>query len=170
MKNIKLIVVDVDGTLTDGKIYYDSLGNEMKAFDVKDGMAIAQAGKSGIDMAIITGRSSSIVKKRAEELGVKHIYQGIHSKVEALECILREVQITLDEVMYIGDDINDIEVMNKVRYAACPKDAVKEVKNISDIISIKNGGNGAVREIIEIILKEQGNWTNIIEKYNGVGQ
>lgn len=170
MNNIKLIAMDVDGTLTDGKIYYDSNGNEMKSFDVKDGMAIAQAANNGIELAIITGRKSTIVEKRAKELGVKHIYQGIHSKMQALECILNKLNITLNEVMYIGDDINDIEIMKKVGYTACPVDAVDEIRKISNIISSKCGGNGAVREIIEIVLKKQNKWESIIEKYNGVCQ
>ena len=170
MKNIKLIALDVDGTLTDGKIYYDSNGNEMKAFDAKDGMAISQASKNGIDIAVITGRNSSIVERRAKELGVKHIYQGIHSKVGTLECILNNLKLTFDEVMYIGDDINDIEIMRKVRYSACPIDAVNEVKEISNIISSKGGGEGAVREIIETVLKKQDKWDSIINNYSGVCQ
>lgn len=170
LQNIKLIALDVDGTLTDGKIYYDSNGNEMKAFDVKDGMAISQASKNGIAIAIITGRNSIIVEKRAKELGIKHIYQGINSKVEVIDSIVKQLAITLEEVIYIGDDINDLEVMGKVKYAACPNDAVKEVKEICNIVSIKNGGNGAVREIIEHILKKQRNWINIVEKYNGGSQ
>lgn len=170
MNNIKLIVLDVDGTLTDGKIYYDSNGNEMKAFNVKDGMAIAQAGKNGIDIAIITGRSSDIVERRAKELGIKYLYQGVHSKVDALELILNNLDINLDQIMYIGDDINDIEVMKKVKYAACPKNAVEEIKRISNIISSKDGGDGAVREIIEIVLKKQDKWISIVGKYMGICQ
>lgn len=170
VKDIKLIVLDVDGTLTDGKIYYDSAGNEMKAFNAKDGMAIAQAGKNGIDIAIITGRNSNVVERRAKELGIKHIYQGIDSKVEALECILNKLDINLNQVMYIGDDINDIEIMKKVRYKACPKDAVEEIKNISNIISSKAGGDGAVREVIETVLKKQDKWISIVEKYRGICQ
>ena len=170
MENIRLIVLDVDGTLTDGKIYYDSSGNEIKSFNVKDGMAITQAQNNGIDIAIITGRTSNIVERRAKELGIKYIYQGTHSKVDALKCILNLLNISLDEVMYIGDDINDIDIMKKVKYTACPRDAVQEVKNIANVISLKDGGNGAVREIIEMVLREQGKWTNIIEKYNGFCQ
>lgn len=170
VNNIKLIVLDVDGTLTDGKIYYDSNGNEMKAFNAKDGMAIAQAGKNGIDIAIITGRSSDIVERRAKELGVKYLYQGVHSKVDALELILNNLDINLDQIMYIGDDINDIEVMKKVKYSACPRNAVEEIKRISNIIASKNGGDGAVREIIEIVLKKQDKWISIVEKYMGICQ
>lgn len=170
MKNIKLIALDVDGTLTDGKIYYDGAGNEIKAFNAKDGMAIAQAGKNGIEIAVITGRKSTIVERRAKELGIAHIYQGIHSKVDALNIILDKTNIKYDEVMYIGDDINDIQIMSKVKNAACPNDAVQEVRDICNIISSKNGGNGAVREIIECVLKEQGKWDTIISKYSGGAQ
>lgn len=167
MIDLKLIVLDVDGTLTDGKIYYDNCGNEMKAFNVKDGMAISQAIKSGINVAIITGRKSRIVDLRGKELGIKYIYQGVESKVDALEEILNNLEFNLDETIYIGDDINDIEVMKRVKYCACPIDAANEVKEISNIISSKEGGNGAVREIIEIILKEQKKWGNIVCKYKG---
>lgn len=170
MKNIKLIALDVDGTLTDGKIYYDNVGNEIKAFNAKDGMAIAQAGKNGIEIAVITGRKSTIVERRSKELGIKHIYQGIHSKVDALNMILDRTNIRYDQVMYIGDDINDIKIMSKVKYAACPNDAVQEVKAICNIISNKTGGNGAVREIIESVLKEQGKWDEIISQYSGGAQ
>ena len=133
-------------------------------------MAITQAQNNGIDIAIITGRTSNIVERRAKELGIKYIYQGTHSKVDALKCILNLLNISLDEVMYIGDDINDIDIMKKVKYTACPRDAVQEVKNIANVISLKDGGNGAVREIIEMVLREQGKWTSIIEKYNGFCQ
>lgn len=170
MKDIKLIVLDVDGTLTDGKIYIDSSGNEIKAFNVKDGMAIAQAIKHGIDCAIITGRNSEIVNKRASELGIKHVYQGIHNKKQQLEFILNDLNISKDNCAYIGDDINDLEVMKEVKFSACPSDAVVEIKECSDFISKYNGGNGAVRDIIEYILKKQELWNYIIIKYKGIAQ
>lgn len=170
MNNIKLIILDVDGTLTDGKIYYDNNGNEIKAFNAKDGMAISQAIKNGINISIVTGRRSSIVDRRAKELGIKYVYQGVNSKVEILDKLLCKLQLDINEVMYIGDDINDIEIMKKLKHSACPKDAVEEVKEISEIVSSKNGGEGAVREIIEIILKDQKKWVNIITKYNGISQ
>lgn len=170
MNNIKLIVLDVDGTLTDGKIYYDSCGNEMKAFNVKDGMAISQAIKNGIDVVIITGRKSKIIDRRANELGIKHVYQGVNSKIEVLEFVLDKLKITLNETIYIGDDINDYKVMTKVGYTGCPRDAAKEIKSISNIVSLKNGGDGAVREIIEEVLTNQGKWESIIDKFSGVCQ
>lgn len=170
LNNIKLIILDVDGTLTDGKIYYDNNGNEMKAFNAKDGMAIAQAIKNGIEIAIITGRKSEIVDRRGKELGIKYIFQGIHRKIEALNELIEELHIINDNVMYIGDDINDLEIMKQVKFAACPFDAVNEVKEICDIISSYTGGNGAVREIIENVLKIQGKWDEIVNIYIGINQ
>lgn len=170
MKNIKLIVLDVDGTLTDGKIYIDSLGNEIKAFNVKDGMAIAQAIKNGIECAIITGRTSEIVNKRADELGIKHVYQGIHNKKEQLDFILKDLDINYTNCAYIGDDINDLEVMKQVKFSACPSDAAIEVILCSDFVSRYSGGNGAVRDVIEYILKKQELWNDIITRYHGIAQ
>lgn len=170
MKEIKLIAIDVDGTLTDGKIYYDSNGNEMKAFNAKDGMAISQAVKLGINIAIITGRESEIVSKRAEELGVKYVFQGVHNKLEVLFNIMKELNILRKNVMFIGDDINDLECINNVGIGACPKDSVKEVQVSCKYISKYNGGNGAVREIVENVLREQGKWDKIINNYIGSAQ
>jgi 3-deoxy-D-manno-octulosonate 8-phosphate phosphatase (KDO 8-P phosphatase) len=170
MKDIKLVVLDVDGTLTDGKIYIDNNGVETKAFNVKDGMAIAQAIKHDLEIVIMTGRKSRIVEIRACELGISEIYQGVKDKDEKLLQILERKNINLREVAYIGDDINDLKVMKMVGFSACPKDAVKEVKNEVDYISNYNGGEGAVREILELILKEKGIWGKIVEKYEGGNQ
>lgn len=170
MNDIKMIVLDVDGTLTDGKIYYDNMGNEMKSFNVKDGMAIAQAIKNDIYFAVITGRKSNIVEKRCKELGIDNIYQGIQNKLGILESILLKFDIHYDNVMYIGDDINDLEIINKVKYRACPSDAAQEIINKCSFVSKFKGGEGAVREIIEHVLKEQGKWDKIINNYIGFGQ
>ncbi len=170
MKEIKLAVLDVDGTLTDGKIYIDNNGVESKAFNVKDGMAITQWIKADLDVVIITGRRSEIVEIRAKELGIKDIYQGIHAKKEKLIEVLEEKNIKLSEVVYIGDDINDLEVMKSVGYAACPRDAVKQIKKASNLVSEYNGGEGAVREILELLMEEKGVWKKVIEKYEGVNQ
>lgn len=170
MNNIKLIVLDVDGTLTDGKVYYDNNGNEFKSFNVKDGMGIGQAIKSGIEFAIITGRSSLSVDRRSRELGIQHIYQGINCKKEVVEILLDKLNLTYENILYIGDDINDLEVMSYVKYAACPANSVEEIKEISFFISKYNGGEGAVREIIEYVLKKQGKWDKIVKNYSWVVQ
>ena len=152
---IKLIVLDVDGTLTDGKITYSSSGEELKNFDVKDGLAIASwTKKYNKKVAIITGRDSSIVQKRALELGITHIYQGIHNKDEVLENILKKENLSWNEVAGIGDDLNDYKMLQKVGLSFCVADAVNDIKSSVDIITKSNGGYGAVREMIEYIIKK----------------
>lgn len=151
---IQLLVFDIDGTLTDGKIIYDSNGIETKSFDVKDGAAIeAWNKKLGFKSAFITGRSSAIVEKRAQELGVHYVYQGVSDKTLILDDILKKEGLLLSQVGAIGDDLNDIKMLSKVKISFCPNDAIDEVKNIVKIISKKNGGNGAAREMIEYVLK-----------------
>ena len=147
---IKYLVMDVDGTLTDGKIYMGNTAEFCKAFNIKDGCGIHDVAiPKGIVPVIITGRKSDIVLKRCEELGIKNIYQGVCNKAEKLSSLVED----LSEVAYIGDDINDLSCMNIVKkyggIVACPKDAVKAVLRIADFISDCNGGDGAVRDFIE---------------------
>lgn len=152
---IKYLVMDVDGTLTDGKIYMGAHGEMMKAFNIKDGCGIHDiAIPGGIIPVIITGRTSEIVKKRCGELGIQQVYQGIKNKIEQLNCIADD----LSQVAYIGDDINDLSCMIPVKEAGgvvgCPADEVERVKEISDFVALHNGGDGAVRDFIEWIIKE----------------
>lgn len=152
---IELLVLDVDGTLTDGKIIYTSSGDELKQFDVKDGLAVASwTKKFGKKVAIITGRNSELVKKRANELGVTHLFQGIDNKDEVLENILKEENLTWEQTAAIGDDLNDYKMLNKVGLSFCVNDAVDDIKTICDVVCTKKGGDGAVREMIEYILKK----------------
>lgn len=162
---IKFIILDVDGTLTDGKLYMDDKDNCLKAFDVKDGFAIVQWIKLGGIVAIITGKSSEIVRRRKEELGIQELAQGVSNKVVELNKLIEKYGITKEEIAYIGDDINDLGVMKEVGFSACPKDAVSEVLERVDYISSKNGGNGAVREIFEKIMKENGMWEKVLDRY-----
>ena len=151
---IKLLVLDVDGTLTNGQLTFDSNGVETKSFNVKDGLAIASwTKKLGLKVAIITGRNSPIVEKRAKELGVQYIYQGIHNKDEVLEDILKKENLTFKNVASIGDDLNDYKMLKKSALSFCPSDAVNEISDLVNIVCTKNGGDGAVREMIEYILK-----------------
>jgi 3-deoxy-D-manno-octulosonate 8-phosphate phosphatase (KDO 8-P phosphatase) len=151
---IKLIVLDVDGTLTDGKIIYDENGNELKNFDVKDGLAIATwTKKLNRQAAIITGRKSKLVENRAKELSITHIYQGVHNKLEVLENICKENNIRLSEVAAIGDDLNDLKMLNSVGQSFAPANAVDFILNNVKVKCSKNGGDGAVREMIETICK-----------------
>lgn len=151
---IKYLIMDVDGTLTDGKIYMGNDGEVMKAFNIKDGCGIHDILiPAGITPVIITGRSSKILENRCKELGITNLHQGIRNKVEKLLTITTD----LSTVAYIGDDINDLSCMEPIKEAGglvgCPADAVQKVKNIADFISTRNGGNGAVREFIEWLLK-----------------
>ncbi|WP_277934975.1 KdsC family phosphatase [Parablautia intestinalis] len=153
----KLFVMDVDGTLTDGKIYMSAQGEAYKVFDIKDGYGIKHIlPQMGITPVIITGRKSDIVQRRAEELGIELIYQGISNKLCLLEKIINEQNCTLDEVVYIGDDLNDLECIKKAGLGVCPVDAQEDVKNGANYITVRNGGNGAVREVIDYLSSEQG--------------
>ena len=166
MKNIKILVLDVDGTLTDGKIYVDDKDNSFKAFNVKDGFALVNWIKLGGEAAILTGKKSNIVERRAKELGIKYVIQGSKNKTQDLKKLLDELDITFENTAYMGDDLNDIGVMKKVGLTACPKDSSAEVLEICDFISNKNGGDAAVREFLEFIMKKNGMWQEVLNKYS----
>ncbi len=149
---LKLVVFDVDGCMTNGGISYDSRGNEIKTFNVKDGLGIVTLNKIGIKTAIITGRESKIVEDRAKELHISYIYQGVKNKLEKLDEILKKESIRYNEVAYIGDDINDTPILKKVGYSFAPSDACVYAKDTAKIILKRAGGEGAVRDMIEILL------------------
>lgn len=174
---IRLLVMDVDGTLTDGKIYMGNSGELFKAFDIKDGCGIHDLLKpNGIEPVIITGRTSVILENRAKEIGIDCLFQGVTDKTTQLEQILHERNLELSNVAFIGDDINDIKCMQKViaggGVAACPYDAVDEVKEIVDYVCKRTGGNGAVRDFIGWILNQrmEDNLSQKIEKAIGYVQ
>lgn len=158
MKKIKYLVMDVDGTLTDGKIYMGNDGEIMKVFNVKDGCGIHDILiPSGIIPVIITGRNSRILENRCKELGISRLYQGIGDKLTLLKQILEEEENEMSSVAYIGDDINDLKCMIQVKkeggIVGCPADAIDNVVSIADFVSVHNGGDGAVREFIEWIVE-----------------
>lgn len=150
--NIKMLVLDVDGTLTDGKVYIGSQGELMKAFNVKDGLGIVKLQTQDIVPVIITGRVSEIVEQRAKELGITEVHQGIKDKVKVLRQIADKYEYDLKELAYIGDDENDFESMKLCGFVGCPADAVNEVITIADFVCTRNGGEGAVREFIDYLL------------------
>jgi 3-deoxy-D-manno-octulosonate 8-phosphate phosphatase (KDO 8-P phosphatase) len=150
---IKMLIMDVDGTLTDGKIYIGSQGEIMKAFNVKDGLGISKLYNNGIIPVIITGRNSKIVEWRAKELNITEIHQGVHNKVEKLKQVAEKYKCDLSEIAYIGDDENDLECMSLCGLKGCPADAASSVIKESDFVSQRNGGTGAVREFIEYLLR-----------------
>ena len=150
---IKLLVLDVDGTLTDGKIYYTSSGKEIKAFDIKDGLGIKEiAAANGIQCAVITGRKSPMVERRCTDLNIAHLYQGVSDKTECLKSVLEKEGISFEETAYMGDDVNDLMAMEMCGVVGCPSDAVEKVKSAADYISCKKGGDGAVRDFIEYLI------------------
>jgi len=154
---IELIVLDVDGTLTDGKITYTSNGDELKSFDVADGLAIAVwTKKFGKKAAIITGRKSALVERRAKELGISHLHQGIHNKDEVLENILKEEGLEWNQVAAIGDDLNDYKMLKKAGLSFTPANGTSYLKDFVNVICENKGGEGAVREMMEYIFKEDG--------------
>ncbi len=159
--SIELIVLDVDGTMTDGKITYTQNGDEIKSFCVKDGLAISSWIKLGKEVAIITGRKSEIVKKRATELGITHFYQGVDNKKEVLENILKKLHLNIENVASIGDDLNDYSMLNSSKISFAPNNASLYIKDIADIILSNSGGDGAVREMIENLIAQEG----LKEKY-----
>ena len=152
--NIKLLVMDVDGTLTDGKINMGPDGEVFKAFDIKDGYAINEMLPAhGIVPAIITGRTSRIVENRARELHITELYQGKHEKLDTLKQLMAKHGCSRENVAYIGDDILDIECMRECGVVGCPADSCRQVKEIAHYVCNRNGGDGAVREFIEFLLE-----------------
>ncbi|MCK4440860.1 MAG: HAD-IIIA family hydrolase, partial [Sulfurovaceae bacterium] len=142
--SIELIVLDVDGTMTNGKISYTESGDEIKSFCVKDGLSIASWIRLGKQVAIITGRESQIVQKRAKELGIKHFYQGVWNKKDVLQNILDELNLNMENVASIGDDLNDYSMLATSKISFAPANASIYVQKIVDIVLSKNGGDGAV--------------------------
>lgn len=151
---VKLAAFDVDGVLTDGSLTFDENGHEYKTFNAKDGQGIVNLNKAGIITAIITARKNGTVEHRAKNLNIKELHQGSKNKIETLESIMQKYNITFDEIAYMGDDLPDICILEKVALKGCPSDAVDEVKAIANFISSKNGGRGAVREFCDYILKK----------------
>ena len=153
---IELLILDVDGCLSDGKIVYTSSGEELKSFDVKDGLMIASWIRLGKKIAIITGRESKIVEKRAKELGIEYYFQGIRDKEKKLQELLELLNLKKENVAAIGDDFNDFKMLKSVEISFSPANAVNEIRELVDIVLSKNGGDGAVREMIEFLLRRDG--------------
>jgi len=164
-RKTRLLMMDVDGVLTDGRIIQDGHGHELKVFDVKDGHGIVMAHRAKLRTALISGRESETIRRRAEELGIELVFQKIWNKLEVYEKILVDTELTHDEVAYIGDDLIDIPLLRRVGLAVAVADAVDEVKAAAHVVTQRPGGQGAVREVIELILKAQGHWDSLIERY-----
>ena len=167
LANITTFIFDVDGVLTDGTITVTTEGEMLRTMNIKDGFALKTAIDAGFHLCIISGGSNEGVRKRLAALGIKDIFLGAHNKIEQLNSYLKQHQISKSEVLYMGDDIPDVPVMKLVGLPCCPQDAVPEIKAISKYISHKNGGKGAVRDVIEQVLKVQNKWNcNFDAKYD----
>lgn len=162
-KKIKLIICDVDGVLTDGRIIYDSTGRELKNFDVQDGLGIVLLKKCGLQTAIISARESRVVAQRAKELKIDHVFTGVFPKISAYEQLVKKLKVRDNEVCFIGDDLPDLAILKRVGLAVAVFNAVDEVKKVAHYTARKRGGNGAVREVAEKILKAQGFWPKILK-------
>ena len=165
---IKLIIFDVDGVLTNGKIYVGERGEFFKAFNCHDGFGITTANKIGLKTAIITGRDSIFTANRARELGISSIKQGQMNKRNAYKELKAEFNLTDEEIAYVADDVIDLPVFVQVGFRAAVGDAIFEVKNRAHFVAENVGGNGAVREVLEFILKAQGKWSEVIRQYTAV--
>jgi 3-deoxy-D-manno-octulosonate 8-phosphate phosphatase (KDO 8-P phosphatase) len=162
---IKLLLFDVDGVLTDGKILLHADGTESKQFDIKDGTAIVWAQRAGLLVGFLSARSSASTAQRAAQLGVAIVHQGVANKLEAYEQILADHGLTSGEVAYMGDDVLDLPVLSRVALAAAPGDAVEDVRTRVAWVAIARGGDGAARELIERVLRAQGRWESLMASY-----
>lgn len=165
LQKIQLLILDVDGVMTDGRIIYDNHGVETKAFDVKDGHGLKLLQRAGIRVGIITGRSSAVVDKRAAELGITLVYQGAKDKLVPFLEILAKTGLTAEQVAYVGDDYPDLPVLRRVGFAVTVADAIEELKPCVHYVTRQAGGRGAVREVCDLLLKESGRWEEVVGRY-----
>ena len=162
---VKLLLLDVDGVLTDGRIIMDHKGREIKAFNVRDGHGLRLLKEAGIEVAILTGRSSPVVQKRADDLGILWVRQGVHDKVGAYQEIARKMGITDDEACFIGDDLVDIPLLKRVGIPIVVGDGAPEAKRFARYVTQSSGGKGAVREVCDLLLQTQGKWEAVLRRY-----
>ncbi len=165
LRAIKLIVMDVDGTMTDGSMNFGPDGEVMKRFSVRDGMGITLARRAGLLCAIMTSEVSAIVTKRAEKLGIEHVILGSRSKKTDLKQLADKIGIVLDEIVFVGDDVNDALAMQSAGFSACPQDATSYIKSIASYVCEHKGGYGCVREVIEMVLQAQSKPTTLPEHW-----
>lgn len=165
LEGIRLLLLDVDGVMTDGRIIYDDRGGETKAFDVKDGHGIKLLQRAGIRVGIITGRQSPVVDRRAAELGIDLVYQGAKDKLVPFREVLHQTGLDCAAVAYVGDDLVDLPILRQVGFAATVSDAHEEIRPYVHYVTTRPGGHGAVREICDLLLKETGRWGTVTARY-----
>jgi 3-deoxy-D-manno-octulosonate 8-phosphate phosphatase (KDO 8-P phosphatase) len=161
-RKITLMLFDVDGVLTDGKILVHPDGTESKQFDIKDGTGLVWAQRAGLTVGVLSARSSAAMAQRAAQLGITIVLQGVPSKLRAYDEILRQQGLTDDQVAYMGDDVLDLPIMARAGLTAAPADAVEDVRTRVDYVSRAGGGNGAARDFVELVLKAQDRWERLL--------
>jgi len=164
-KNLKLLLLDVDGVLTDGKLFFDQQGNEYKAFNAQDGHGIKLLRQTGVEVAVISGRKSTSVALRLQSLGIEHVYQGFENKRIAFAELLEKLKITTEQIAYVGDDLLDLPIMRRVNLAVAVNDANPVVKQYAHWTTTRCGGQGAVREVCDLIMQAQGRFDDILDAY-----
>lgn len=162
---IRLIVSDVDGVWTDGRIIYAGDDREIKHFNVRDGLAVKLAQKAGVAVALITSRTSPALQRRARELGIEELHQGAANKLEETERVAEKLGVAMHEILYAGDDLPDLAPMSRVAISAAPADAAAEVLNAATWKLTTNGGRGAFRELVERLLRDRGEWDAIVAEF-----
>jgi len=163
--HIKLLLMDCDGVLTDGRLWLLENGDEQKSFNTHDGLGLSLLHQAGVKSGIISGRSSQAVTRRAAALGIEFVRQGDPHKIEAFEEVLQQAGVNENEVAFVGDDLTDIPIMQRAELAVAVADAVAEARSVAHYVTQAKGGRGAVREVIEIILKSQGRWNDLVDEY-----
>jgi 3-deoxy-D-manno-octulosonate 8-phosphate phosphatase (KDO 8-P phosphatase) len=162
---VRLLVLDVDGVLTDGSLYFSAAGEELKAFNIQDGLGVKMLQATGVEVAIITGRRSKAVERRAENIGVRHVLQGIDDKRAAFEQLLQAVSLTAEQAACLGDDLPDVPLLRRCRFAATVPEAPARVREAADYVTRAGGGRGAVREVCELLMQAQGTLEGQLEVY-----
>jgi len=165
LADIQMLVMDVDGVLTDGTLIINADGSESKLFNSRDGHGIRMWQRTGLKVALISGRASEPTQRRAEQLQIEYIFQDCHNKLPVLEKFLRQLGLEPERVAYIGDDLTDLPAIRYVGFGVAVADAVDEVKQYADYVTTRRGGSGAVREVIEYILKNTGRWQQLMTRY-----
>jgi len=165
IRKVRLLILDVDGVMTDGLIIIDDAGLESKQFDVRDGHGLKMLMRCDIGVALLTGRRSKVVEHRAADLGITEVYQGVWNKCEAFTGIVERHNLVPDETAYIGDDVVDVPLLKRVGFSVAVADAVPEARKVADYVTKRPGGRGAVREVCEMILTAQGRWEEIATRY-----
>ncbi len=162
---VRLLLMDCDGVLTDGRLWLLENGDERKSFNVKDGLGLELFHRAGLQTGIISGRTSSALERRARDLGVAFVRQGAQDKILVFEELIAQAGVAESEVAFVGDDLADIVIMRRSEFGVAVADAAAETRSIAHYVTRANGGEGAVREVVEIILKAQGRWADLVREY-----